>query len=186
MELVCPLTTSAVAPEASEMVVPDVTIEPPALSSIDPIRYAVAVPGNGLNVTSPIVRGGALTCEGAASISVDVTSFITTKEADDASDNVVPETVIAGPPGIRVLSATTNTGSEGFWRALNIWLPTVMAGGDQAAPVSACTVEDAPLTTNTLPEGSKESVVPEKVTAAPPGSNVCSDTTNVGAISGLT
>ncbi|EMD86457.1 hypothetical protein COCHEDRAFT_1024087, partial [Bipolaris maydis C5] len=57
MELVCPLTTSAVAPEASEMVVPDVTIEPPALSSIDPIRYAVAVPGNGLNVTSPIVRG---------------------------------------------------------------------------------------------------------------------------------
>jgi hypothetical protein len=38
MKLVCPLITSAVAPEAREIVVDAVTMEPPGVSSIEPIR----------------------------------------------------------------------------------------------------------------------------------------------------
>jgi hypothetical protein len=84
-----------------------------------PIRYAVLVPGSGLNVTSPIVRGGAVICAAAGFSSVDVTPLITIKEADEARDKVVPETVIAGPPGRRVCSPRMKLGLETSGRAPN-------------------------------------------------------------------
>jgi hypothetical protein len=102
MELVFPLTTRAVAPGARETVVPETTIEPPAVSNIDPTRYAVPVPGSGLNVACPIVKGGAVISGGAGVVKVDVTPLTTIRDADGASDNVVPETVICGPPGMSV------------------------------------------------------------------------------------
>jgi len=37
MKLVCPSMTKAVAPAASEIVVPDTTIKPPSVSNADPI-----------------------------------------------------------------------------------------------------------------------------------------------------
>jgi hypothetical protein len=102
MKLVFPLTINAVAPGAREIVIPETTIEPPTVSNLDPIRYAVLVPGSGSNVRSPIVKGGAVICGGTGLVKVDVTPLITMNDAECASDKVVLDTVISGPPGTSV------------------------------------------------------------------------------------
>jgi hypothetical protein len=47
-----------------------------------------------------VIEGELPTC-GPGVANEEVTPSMTTNEAEGASDNVVPETVIAGPPGMR-------------------------------------------------------------------------------------
>jgi hypothetical protein len=82
IKLVFPLMARAVAPCAREMVVPETTIDPPAVSNIEPIRYAVPVPGSGLKVACPIVKGGAVISGAAGVAKTEVTPLITTRDAD--------------------------------------------------------------------------------------------------------
>jgi hypothetical protein len=148
-----------------------------------PIRYAVLDPGSGLNVTSPIVRGGVVICAASGFANVDVTPLITIKEADEARDKVVPETIIAGPPGRRVCSPRMKLGPETSGRAPNTSLPMVMVMiGVMVGAARLAMVEVAAFIITKAADDASERVVPETVIAGPPGARVWPPITKVGAI----
>ena len=59
----------------------------------------VPEPGSGLKTLSPTVSVGGLVARAAGVATVEVTPLTTTKDPEGASERVVPDTVIAGPPG---------------------------------------------------------------------------------------
>jgi hypothetical protein len=69
---------------------------------------------------------------------------------------------------------------RGLSRAENTLFPTVSTGGVMLGKAGDCIVEDAPLTTRTLPAAARDSVVPETVMAGAPGASVCPEITKVG------
>jgi hypothetical protein len=73
----------------------------------------------------------------------------------------------------------------GLSRAGNTLFPTVSAGGVIAGTAGSFIVDDAPLTTSTLPEDASDRVVPETVIAGAPGASVWPETTKVGLGLGL-
>jgi hypothetical protein len=106
--------------------------------------------------------------------SVDVTPLTTTKEADDASDNVVPEKIIGEPPGISVWSWRMKLATGDAGRSFIMLPPTVMVG---AAGFSM--VDVIPLITIKDADAARDSVVPDIVTAEPPGASIRSPTTKL-------
>jgi len=134
------------------------------------------VPDSGRNVASPIVKGGGVVNEDP---SIEVTPLITTKDADGASESVVPKAVIAGPPGMSVWPATTNVGPEGSGSALKTSFPIVMVGGALSCVAGLASKSVAPLATTKEAEGPSDRVVPETVIADPPGTRVWPPMTNV-------
>jgi hypothetical protein len=119
-------------------------------------------------MTSPpiVITGGLPNCRlGVTSEEVVPSTMI--NEAKGASDNVVPETVIAGPPGMRDWSPTTNDGPDGAEIGAKTSLPTliVSAAGSGITDVT-------PSTTRKDAEDANDSVVPDAVIAEPPGTSV--------------
>jgi hypothetical protein len=106
-------------------------------------------------------------CAAAGCARFDVTPLITTKVADGASDNVVPETVIANPPGARFWSPIINVVPEDSGSGLKTLLPTLIVGGAGLA-----ILEVTPSITMKDAEGPIDTVVPKTVIAEPPGAKV--------------
>jgi hypothetical protein len=103
--------------------------------------------------------------------SMDVAPLTTTKEADEASDNVVPEIVIAGPPGTRVWSLIIKLATGDAGRSLIVLPATVIVSA-----VGFSMFDVTPSMTMNDADGARDSVVPEMVTAEPPGAIILSPT----------
>lgn len=128
-------------------------------------------------VVPPIVSTGAAVMGPVAALSVDVRPFTTTTVGPPApeaagSENVVPETVTT-PPGVSVVpGAMTKPVAEPMVVAVRVCVPIVSSTGAGVMAAPGARVCETPLTTSTLPEGPRLSVVPETVRAGPPGVRV--------------
>ncbi|MCJ1424629.1 hypothetical protein MMC29_002517 [Sticta canariensis] len=100
----------------------------------------------------------------AGRLMVDVPT-ISTPESFQALRLIrVPESVVAGPPGTRVVASTTTAGDS----AVKVSPPAVKTF--EASDLGGRSMLENPMIS--APEGAKETGVPERVIAAPPGRRV--------------
>ena len=96
---VTPSTTTKEAEGPSETTLPDTVMAWPAGTRVcPPLTKVLPLPGNGVKTSSPTGMTCCADGEGGV-VTVEVTPLMTTADPPGASDNVVPETVIACPPG---------------------------------------------------------------------------------------
>lgn len=170
---VCPfITTTPVAVEGRENVVPETTTCPPGVR---------VVPGAMTNCVEPpetdavmgwpfIVSTAGAVMEGFEDPRMDVWPLTMMLEPVGGRLNVVPE-ITAVPPGVKVAPGpSTKAVDEPETIAVMAWPLSVSTGVDVGPlPPSVCVT---PFNTAILPPGARLSVVPLIVTAGPPGVRV--------------
>ena len=168
MASVCPLTTGAVPAVASEYVVPEMmTSDPPGESVCEPTAYCdrlFSVIVDPAMVTTPSCVGGPLAVGRR-----DGFPFTTIAVPEAASEYVEPETVTAGPPGASVEEPTIYC-DRLF--AVIVDPAIVSTPGCLDVTAATCMGDVCPSTTIAVADEISEYVVPETVTAGPPGESV--------------
>ena len=148
---------------------PKTVMSGPPGTSVWPSITKVGPEGSGrapMTSLPMVIVGGLPTCE--VGIARDeVTPLTTTNEAEGASDIVVPEKVMAGPPVTRGSSPTTNDIPGEAEMGVKTLLPKLRVG---AAGFAITDV--TPLTKTKDADDANESVVPDAVIADPPGTSV--------------
>ena len=124
------------------------------------------------------VRVCPLTTKGEVVLRTTVEPSTSTLVPEGVNENVVPDIVIAEPPGATFCPAMMYAPAVGMKVC-----PPIKRGEVARAAVLRATVE--PSTTTLVPEGGSENVVPDIVTAEPPGARVCPPIIYAAAVVGV-
>ena len=134
----------------------------PGMSVCPAMTYAPA--GLGVMVWEPMVRRGRDAVGLRGIVLVPITNCV----AEGARLSRVPETVIAGPPGVSVCPAMTYAPAA---LGVMVWEPIVRVGGWESGAVGLRGIVLVPMRTS-VPLGARLSRVPETMIARPPGVSV--------------